>query len=244
MRPSAAKGWSSCGVAMLALATSTAFNVEPTAAPEPRWRSYYAAFEPGDGSASDRSSSAFVPGHKGRALRAGRGGGLPEFAQRGVVDLSRPGAITCWIRPIDWRGPDPGSDYVPIIRVIGSGSAAVVVERDRRAPGRTFDVWIAGYFSLASHGEVQMQRELPSMWSQDAWHFIAFQWDSTGFSLQLDDSAPARMALPGVAIASEFPKATSTLVIGGGGPDAFLVDELSVWSRPLESHELTALRSN
>ncbi len=230
--------------ALLALTVPVILGAELARPPAPQWRSFHGAFEPGDGSAPDHPPESFASGRKGRALRVGRGDGPPELAQQGVVDLSRPGAITLWMRQVDWQEPGPTSDYVPVIRVLGSGPAALIVERDRRNPGRTVDVWIAGYFSLASRGDVQMQRELSSLWSEDAWHFLVFQWDATGFSLQLDDSPPARIAMPATDVAAEFPKATSKLVIGSGAREGLLVDDLSVWSRPLESRELKALRAN
>ena len=229
---------------LFALASPASLSAEPATPPSPRWRTYHAAFEPGDASVTELPGAALVAGRRGRALRLGKGGGLPELTRQGVVDLSRPGAITCWIRPVDWQAPGPSSEYVPVIRVLGRGAAVLIVERDRRSPGRLVDVWIAGYFSLVSRGEIQMQRELGSLWSNDGWHFLVFQWDSTGFSLQIDDSGPARTAVPAADLASEFPKATSKLVIGSDTREGLLVDELSVWSRPLESRELKALRVN
>lgn len=213
------------------------------ALPGPEWRSFSATFEASDPSTRSLPTPALDRGRRGRALRIGQGSGAKELAQRGVVDLARPGAITLWVRPSGWSAPSPSADYVPVIRVVGAGSAALVVERDRRYPGRTTDVWIAGYFSLASRGEAQLQLELPAAWQNDDWHFVAFQWDATGFSLQLDGTKPARLAVAGVDLAAEFPKPTSTLLVGSASPEAILVDDLAVWSRPLTRAELDALRS-
>jgi Concanavalin A-like lectin/glucanases superfamily len=229
---------------VLVVAGSLTAQAQGADLPASSWRTHHAAFEPGDGSAPSHPPSAFTAGRRGRALRLGPGSGPAELAARGVVDLARPGAITCWIQPVAWRPPGPSSEYVPVIRVIGSGAAVALVERDRRYAGRDIDVWIAGFFSLASRAEVQLQRELDGAWPNAGWHFVAFQWDATGFSLQLDGRKPARMALPGADLAAEFPKETSTLLIGSGASEGFLVDEVSVWSRPLSQRELSALRSH
>jgi hypothetical protein len=231
-------------IGSFALTSPARLGAELAAPPSLRWRTYHAAFEPGDGSVADLPSAALVAGRRGQALRLGKGAGMPELTRQGIVDLSRPGAITCWIRPVDWQAPAPSSEYVPVIRVLGHGPAALIVERDRRTPGRLVDVWIAGYFSLASRGEIQIQKELTSLWVDSGWHFIVLQWDSTGFSLQIDDTGPIRTAVPAADLASEFPKAASHLVIGSGTREGLLVDELSVWSRPLEIRELKALRVN
>lgn len=229
---------------VLLLAHAPVCSAQSQALPASEWRTYHARFEPGDESTANHPPSAFASGHRGRALRIAPGSGSKELAVRGVVDLARPGAITCWVRPLDWRQPGPASEYVPVIRVVGSGTAVALVERDRRYAGRDVDVWIAGFFALASRAEIQMQRELDSLWPNEGWHFVAFQWDATGFSIQLDAGRPARMALPGADLAAEFPRQTSTLLIGSGATEGFLVDEVSVWSRPLTQQELSALRSN
>ena len=228
----------------LLLARAPASGAQNADLPATDWRTYHADFEPGEASTPHHPPSAFASGHRWRALRLAPGAGSKELTAQGVVDLARPGAITCWIRPVGWRQPGPSSEYVPVIRVIGSGAAVALVERDRRYAGRDVDVWIAGFFSLASRSEVQLQRELDSLWTDESWHFVAFQWDATGFSLQLDGGRPARMALPGATLAAEFPRQTSTLLIGSGASEGFLVDEVSVWSRPLSQRELSALRSH
>lgn len=215
-----------------------------TSPPASIWRAFSSGFEPGEASVADRGASGFGSGRSGRALRVGPPAVPVELGFRGVVDLSRPGAITLWMRPLEWRPPNATSDYVPILRVAGVGPATLVVERDRRHAGRTTDVWIAGFFSLSSRGEIQFQRELPAFWSGEAWHFVAFQWDATGFALQLDDGPEARIALPDAELARDFPKAMSTLLIGSGAPEGFLVDDLAVWSRSLSPSELAALRGD
>lgn len=238
-RWSRALGW----IATVGLAFAAGARADPGATPvDQRWLVKRVDF---DGNpASVERPLVLSSGRKGRGMRLGQGASSPELALRGVVDLARPGAITAWIRPSEWQSPSVTSQYVPVFRVTGAGPAVVVIERDRRYPGRPIDVWIAGYFALASRAEVQMQREMKSLWAAREWHFVAFQWDSTGFSLQIDDLEPARTALPRANLVAEFPRASSTLVIGSAAPEGFIVDDLSIWSRQLTRSEIASLRAD
>ena len=209
-------------------------------APATRWLRFAVGFEPGEAGLPGARENAYGPGRVGRALRLGEVGGSPGF--RGVVDLARPGAITGWVKPSRWLAPSPEADYVPVIRVLGRGRAVLVVERDRRYPGRPHDSWIAGFFTLARRGNAMLQRDLPKAWDESAWHFLAFQWDATGFSLRIDGGPEARFAAPVSELAREFPETESTLVIGGGSREGLWVDEFAVWSRALSERELAALR--
>jgi hypothetical protein len=207
--------------------------------PAPRWRVFATSFEAGEPGLPDAREGVYGPGRVGRALRLGPGAGAPGFG--GVVDLTRPGAITAWVRPSRWLPSGPRADYVPAIRVLGRGPASLVVERDRRYPGRRHDVWIAGFFSVAGRGDRMLVHDLANAWSDESWHFVAFQWDATGFALRLDGAPDVRVAAQVETLAREFPAAESTLVIGGASREGLWVDELAVWSRPLSERELAQL---
>lgn len=231
-------------VAALLAATAVGATATP---PSATWRVFSATFEPREAPAADRADSGFSAGRRGRALRVGGSANSEisaELALRGVVDLSRPGAITLWMKPLDWNTPNANSHYLPLLRVTGQGPAVLVVERDRRYVGRKTDVWIAGFFSLSTRGEIQYQHDIQTFWVGDSWHFVAFQWDATGFVLQLDDGPAARTALPDAGLMRDFPKDSSTLLVGSAGPEGFLIDDLAVWSRPLTSSEIDALRGD
>jgi hypothetical protein len=128
-----------------------------------------------------------------------------------------------------------------VIQLFGRGRAVLVVERDRRYPGRRHDSWIAGFFTLARRGNAMLVRDLPTAWEAASWHFFAFQWDATGFSLRLDGGPEVRCAAPIREIARDFPGEESTLSIGGSSREGLWVDELAVWSRTLGEPELDSL---
>lgn len=243
------KGWRMRGGALLATVAIPAVSMlllaaKPIGAPDASWKSFVASFDQGDASITNLAPSQLVTGRRGKALRLNAKLGHAEFDRRGIVDLSRPGAITCWVRPDAWRSPAPDTGYLPLLRVTGRGSSLLLVERDRRFPGRTTDVWIAGIFSRPSHSDVEIQHELRSLWTDDAWHFIAFQWDATGFALQIDDSGPIRIAVPRDTFLTDFPKDASRLVVSAGVDEGVLVDDFTVWSRLLTRAELESIRND
>lgn len=206
--------------------------------PSARWRSLHASFESDDGTFAQ---GARATGRVGRSVLLGRSALPPQTARRGVVDLSRPGAITCWVRPDRWRPASADSEYVPALRVTGSGPAALVVQRDRRLPGREGDVWVAGFFSVDGFGDTYHAVEL-STWDDVGWRFLAFQWDAVGFSIQVADVPPARVAYPVFQASRSFPRSSSALVLGAATIEGLRVDELSVWTRNLTASEVAALQ--
>lgn len=243
------KGWRTTRGAILATVALPAVSMLLLAAksidsPDPSWRAFVASFDHGDASATNIPPSQLVNGRRGKALRLNAQEGHAEFVREGIVDLSRPGTITCWIRPDSWRSPAPDTGYLPFLRVTGRGSSLLLIERDRRFPGRTTDVWIAGIFSRPSRSDVEIQHELRSLWADDAWHFIALQWDATGFALQIDDSGPIRIAVPRKTFLTAFSKDDSRLIVSAGVDEGVLVDDLTVWSRPLTRAELESIRTD
>jgi hypothetical protein len=224
------------GLAALTLLAPACVGAE---APDARWLRFAVHFEPGDRGLPRVDGDAFGPGRVNSALRLGADTGVGAPGFRAVVDLTRPGAITCWVRPRNWVSVS--SEYVPVLRLLGNEGAVMLVERDRRPPRRSRDVWIAGFFSVADRGNVILRAELPGKWSADSWHLLALQWDATGFSLHVDNGPEVRAAAPVAQLARRFPTETSTLAVGGGSREGLWVDELSVWSRMLGASEIAAV---
>jgi hypothetical protein len=218
----------------LLLGAAAEAGAPATAAPDERWRVRRIPSDEPE-SAPRRSTEAR---RRGPALVLGAGVKPAEAVVAGSVDLSRPGTLTLWVKARAWSPASP--DYVPIARFTGLGGATLLVERDRRDGHPGVDRFIAGFFGLAKHGEVRLDRDVAPAWGEER-HFLAVAWEATGFALRLDRGRSVRAANRGVVLSAEFPSASTTLRIGGAQREGLLVEDASIWSRVLTDDELDAV---
>jgi hypothetical protein len=124
----------------------TAGSVASLSSPIHEWITFHASFDTGTmadlayGEASPRSpnppiEARMVTGRFSRALELGRSpAGQQEmnYDRRGNADLTSPGAVSFWIRPILWKSPGTQGEYLPFLR-FQSRDGTFLIERDRRS---------------------------------------------------------------------------------------------------------------
>jgi hypothetical protein len=215
------------------------------------WIRFYASFDHGATGAELASGSAeptsvqgnprFDVGILGTALRVGGDGAELRFACQGNLELAKPGALSIWVAPREWS--DTSSAYVRFVRVTGQANAVFVLERDVRASGNTRETLIAGAAGFPGGQQSLLILPIGARWRAADWHLLVIDWDATGFALSLDGTPFVRHAVPGQSMERAFPAGQSgaVFVVGDTGAESSLVDDLTVYERPLADEEVAQL---
>lgn len=201
---------------------------------------FYASFDrlPADAELSAGNGKAIpaaVPhelrdGLSGKALLCG--GTLVAYdAADGNVDLARPGALAVWLSPRDWmrQGETP---YLFLVRLHGSGRS-MMIGRMGGADNQE---------ALYAHAQVgdRMTSVLSGHtrdWHSGGWHLLVLNWRAEAIEFSVDGGELQRAAAPWLAGAKGD---GGGLVVGNEGTSGqqYLVDDLSVFDRPLSHEEI------
>ena len=182
----------------------------------------------------------FAPGVRGQALVMGPKGVGVGYPLAGNLDLGRPGAITIWVRPVDWQY---GSDE-PIVRFWStsySGAGYIGLQRQgrivkngllrRQAALHCFIHYFKGVgnatFGVGGH-----------RLANGRWHLLVLQWRGRQFEGWLDEGPPRAIELRR-PLRTEEP--TGPLEVGGGSGWTTLLDELTIYRRPLSASEIAEI---
>lgn len=218
------------------------------------WISFYAGFEEdvvaelASGEPRPRQvqgRTVFDRGRVGRALRLGvaAGGARIDYPLASNLDFSRPGALSFWISPRGWQAKAPPGDsgYVRFLHVVGRERSVFLVQRE---PRRTMQEALAlGFFDLPGGEKHFLQIEAGPRWGSREWHLLVVDWDAAGFALSVDGAPFVRKGVPGERIRAFFgrPVPDATLVVGGRSREFSLLDELTIYARPLGDADVAAL---
>jgi hypothetical protein len=218
------------------------------------WISFYASFD--DGVTAALAGGAARPeqvhgatvlesGRFGRGIRLGEaaGGARIDYALEHNVDFERPGALSFWVAPLSWldRAPRGDSGYVRFVRVVGATRAVFAIQRDARGEA---DALVIGVSNLRGGETYQLKRGAGRRWQKGEWHLVAVSWDPLGFAASIDGDPFVRVGVPdGRLPAGLGPGPGSVLVVGDPGREGSLLDELTVYTRPLAADEVARLWS-
>jgi len=189
--------------------------------------------------ARDRGKiGVYEPGILGRALRAASGAG--EYAVDGNIRLQASGAIAFWLKPIDWSG---SSNTTPF-RLPGGNRMGIV--RQARLVDRTGKVRRHERFSVyvrrnAGDSRGAAARSRIGKFVDGHWYLIVVNWAWPTVSMSINGGPfDTGKALTGVP-AWKDTVASFYLGSRGGGPT--LIDEVMVFSRPLDLAEAQLLHT-
>jgi hypothetical protein len=182
-------------------------------------------------------SPAFAPGVVGRAARIGGlgDGAWGVYPQAGNFPISRRGALSLWLCPVNWNHQSDG--YTPLVSTSQGG---LIVER--QGPAYAADgKLLRGEALLAvlvarETGSASVAAEC-ARWRAGEWHLVVVNWSWPRLELSVDGGPLAGKA------AKESPRASSfgDLRVGSASGSPTLIDELFVYGRPLAEAEIKVI---
>ena len=230
--------WTELIAAVAALSVATARSIEP---------SFYASFDRGPvadtatGSPTGKPSAGLVlsGGLVGKALTVGAAEGRElscTYEGAGNISSER-GAVSLWLRPLDWEGSDP---HFQVFFSASGENAVMHVYRYQDVGAQSahsrkllFLFGPAGKNAAGGWEWTIASSARAREWDTEAWHHVACAWDAENMALYLDgrleDEKQVR-APPGAAF--------DRFAVGGFGSwqnaaGTTLVDELKVYGSPL-----------
>lgn len=188
----------------------------------------------GDAKLGVNGTPQFVPGLRGQALVAGEGSGAAGYASVGNVSFASQGAIALWVMPVAWTHVQGGNT----VFLMTSNSNFYL---ERQGP------WIEGtelkrqeavlyllFSKTVGNGCLSLGT---NDWPLNQWRLIVANWSWPTMSLSLDGGEFQSATLKGKPPAEEF----GGLYVGASGGEKTLLDEITIFRRPLTLAEVKAM---
>ncbi|MBT4817191.1 MAG: hypothetical protein HOJ57_25870 [Lentisphaerae bacterium] len=183
---------------------------------------------------SDRKAPPeFTAGLIGDGLILGTG--VAMVATAGTVDFAHQGAVALWVKPLEWKRPN-GSNCVFVM----SSAATFYMQRQGPAVGKDGKVRRhenIQFLAKARKKDKRFTGITGGNWENGKWYFMVASWSWPNMTLSINGSPLRTKALRGKPEDSRF----GNLMVGAGGGDRALLDELLVFSRPLSLEETRLL---
>lgn len=200
---------------------------------------FHAGFDqlPADADLSAGDGKANVPaaphelrdGLLGKALLCGRTS--VSYAAQWNVDLSRPGALAVWLSPQDWKrqGEPP---YLFFLILHGSGRSLMLA----RMGGTANQEFLYAQAAVGKDAASVLSGHTRD-WQSGGWHLLVLNWRAEAVEFSVDGGELHRGVAPWLAGARGEP---GGLIVGNEGTPGqqYLVDELTVFDRPLSAEEV------
>lgn len=176
----------------------------------------------------------FDPGLRGQALVAGEGSGTATYPSVGNASLATQGAVALWIKPVSWTHVQGGNTTL----VMTSNSSFYI---ERQGP------WIEGT-------ELKRQESIlyllfsktvgngclaygTNAWPNGQWRLLVANWSWPTMSFSLDGGEFQSATVKGKPAPEEF----GALYVGATGGEKTLLDEITIFRRPLTQAEAKAM---
>lgn len=198
----------------------------------------------------------FEDGAFGKALILGGDDGVEiEYATPDNIDLSSPGAMSFWIAPRQWHQRDE-VDQRPYLRMFnlraaGRGHFFIqrqgfrYVTRDDGTLSRRHDRFQVGFYNLSDWDNVIHSSGVSRDWQARDWRLVVINWDRAGYAVSYNGESPSRREFPRSLDPDDFapdsPPSDRFTLGHGSREETTLVDELTIYRRPLEPSEIAAL---
>jgi hypothetical protein len=190
----------------------------------------------GESKVSPQGTPRFAPGLKGQALVAGgaEGSGAGIYPRGANAPLETQGAIALWVCPVHWTHVQGGNT----VFVMTTNSSFYI---QRQGP------WIEGVTLKRAEGlQVLMLSKVTGNrclmygtkdWPAGQWRLVVANWSWPTMSVSLDGGEFQSATVRANPSAADF----GGLVIGATGGEETLVDEVTIFRRPLRLEEVKAL---
>ena len=189
----------------------------------------------GDPGMTARGQPLFAPGVKGRALVAGDGSGQGIYARVGNAALETRGAVSLWVCPTRWTHQQGGNTTF-----LMTANSSFYLQRQGPMHNDEGVVTRQEGVQFLMLSEVTGNQCLmvgTSDWPQGQWRLLVANWSWPTMSLSLDGGEFRSVTVK----QSPGPDQFGALVVGASGGGETLLDELTVYRRPLALEEVRAL---
>ena len=164
----------------------------------------------------------------GRALECGR----VRYSGKANIDFRRPGTLFVWICPLKWSAKK-GDRY--LFLVLAHAEKGMLLIGRQWSQKRSSIYSHVEYRSAGQEGKRQAQVHLANtnVWKNGEWHSIAFSWWPNRYEFSLDGCEPVPRTI------GPLGKAVRLYVGVTRRPQSeFLIDEVTVFDRPLSADEI------
>lgn len=189
----------------------------------------------GDPAVTPHGQPLFAPGIKGRALVAGDGSGQAAFARAGNANLETRGAVSLWVCPTGWTHHQGGNTTF----LMTSNSSFYL---QRQGPMHNDEGVVTRhegvqFLMLSQVTGNQCLMVGTGDWPQGRWRLLVANWSWPTMSLSLDGGEFQSLTVKH----SPGPEQFGALVVGASSGEQTLLDELTIYRRPLTLDEVRAL---
>jgi len=174
---------------------------------------------------------AFAPGVSGSALRVGDGGGRAVYPRGPNATMGTRGAVSLWICPVQWTRVNGGNTTFLV-----AGNGAFYLQRQGPAHDETGKLTRHEGVQYLVHGELTGNKTLmtgSADWPDGQWRFVVANWSWPVFSWSIDGGEFVGISVKSSPDESYF----GSLVVGATGGEPTLIDELTIYRRPLTQQE-------
>ncbi len=176
---------------------------------------------------------AFHEGPWGLALQAGGDSGMAWYSRAGNATLSTRGAVSLWVRPIEWTRVNGGNTVF-----IKDAPSRFYIQRQGPAHNDEGRTTRHERLQLLVLGDItaRVMRDT-SKWPNGQWRLIVANWSWPVMSLSVDAGAMQSDTLGSPPPDGYFGR----IGIGGVHGEPTLIDEVTFYRRPLTMTEIRAI---
>jgi hypothetical protein len=177
----------------------------------------------------------FEPGVLGLGLVAGAGSQHGIIARGPNAPLATRGALSLWVKPLEWTRENGGNTVF-----LMTTNASFYLQRQgpaHREDGslkRHEGVQFLLFSKSAGNGVLQLGT---TKWAADQWRLVCANWNWPLMSISLDGGPFQSVSVKGSPPNSEF----GGLIVGARGGERTVLDELTIYRRPLTEAEARAV---
>lgn len=177
----------------------------------------------------------FESGISGLALVAGEGSGRAIYPRGPNATMGTRGAVSLWVCPVQWTHHNGGNTTF-----LMTTNASFYLQRQGPAHNEEGRCTRHEGFQYLIRGEVTGNKTLmvgTEKWPPGKWRFIVANWSWPTMSLSIDGGEFKSASVKSNPDESYFDR----LAVGATGGEKTLVDELTIYRRPLTLDEVRLL---
>lgn len=178
---------------------------------------------------------AFADGIKGRALIAGQGSAQITYPRGANAPLARRGAVMLWIKPLDWTHEN--APYGTFLRLTNGAFYLQRQGPQKNDEGR-FTRHEGLQLIVKDGDQLQNAMRSTSEWPNGDWHLLVGNWAWPSLTFSIDGSEFIAKTIDGEFEDAQF----GDLILGSTGGERTLLDELTIFRRPLSLPEIRRIQ--
>jgi len=177
----------------------------------------------------------FADGLIGRALVAGEGSGKIIYPRGSNASMAGRGAVAMWVCPVQWTRQNGGNTTF-----LTATNGAFYLQRQGPAHNEQGVVTRYEGVQFLIRGEITGNQTLmvgTDKWPNGRWRLLVANWSLPTMSFSLDGGEFQTTGVDAVPEDGYF----GDLTVGASGGETTLIDEITIFKRPLTRAEVSAI---